>query len=258
MIKYVGKALSGEWIAKCVIHRFSLEEGFTTDFYLKRNMVDEEFMRKPSQVLALQFAQEQEAAVTAANNAVTDDDDDDPDAPECYKLMWRSAAGGTRIDEALVDDEVTLYCEVKNIADGDNVTFKIFEQGDPIDEVSGTVKDRKVQVKWKVVFNRKEGTATEEELTHDGYTVPEYVFFAEYNGERSRDNSAGLTIKDWTQICLKDEDTGEVSVNQKYTITLTNDTELKGTTDKNGYTERISLKHFTNIKDISLDCKDKT
>jgi uncharacterized surface anchored protein len=222
MVKYVGKALSGEWIAQCVIHRFSLEEGFTTDFYLKRNMVDEEFMRKPSQVLALQFAQEQEAkraaAVAASNASAYGDEEEDPDAPECYKLMWRSAGGSARIDEALVDDEVTLYCETKNIADGENVLFKISEQGDPIDEVSGTVKDHKVQVKWKVVFNQKEGTATEEELTHDGYTVPEYVFFAEYNGERSRDNSAGLEVRGNAVSQVIDKNTKETLANREYIV----------------------------------------
>ncbi|MDR2942697.1 MAG: hypothetical protein LBV17_08930, partial [Treponema sp.] len=39
-VKNVGTAFSGEYIAEQVHHRFSLEEGYTTDFILKRNMLN--------------------------------------------------------------------------------------------------------------------------------------------------------------------------------------------------------------------------
>jgi hypothetical protein len=45
-VKNVGTAFSGEYIAEQVHHRFSLEEGYTTDFILKRNMLNEEFGKK--------------------------------------------------------------------------------------------------------------------------------------------------------------------------------------------------------------------
>ena len=50
MMKYVGQPFDGEYITHAVIHRFSLEEGYTTNFFLKRNMVDEEYMKGPTHV----------------------------------------------------------------------------------------------------------------------------------------------------------------------------------------------------------------
>jgi len=40
-VKYTGASWDGEYIAHTVIHRFSLEEGYTTEFYLKRNMAND-------------------------------------------------------------------------------------------------------------------------------------------------------------------------------------------------------------------------
>jgi murein DD-endopeptidase MepM/ murein hydrolase activator NlpD/phage protein D len=47
-VKYVGKAHSGDYIAESVTHDFSLENGYITEFRLKRNMLDDEFVRKAS------------------------------------------------------------------------------------------------------------------------------------------------------------------------------------------------------------------
>ena len=44
-VKYVGTTFSGDYIAECVVHRFSLEDGYITDFYLKRNMVSDEYVK---------------------------------------------------------------------------------------------------------------------------------------------------------------------------------------------------------------------
>jgi phage protein D len=47
-VKYVGKAYSGDYIAEAVIHDFSLEGGYITEFKLKRNMLDDEFVKQVS------------------------------------------------------------------------------------------------------------------------------------------------------------------------------------------------------------------
>jgi len=89
----------------------------------------------------------------AISSGLADDGaEEDENAPEFRSLVWKK--DGKEIGEALVDEEVVLFCEVKNIDDGETVKFKIFEQGenkdDPIDEVQGTVKDGKVTAQWEV------------------------------------------------------------------------------------------------------------
>jgi phage protein D len=235
-LKYVGDAFSGEWIAHCVIQRFSREEGFTTEFFLKRNMLDEEFKQGATH--------NNNAANVGAANVVTEElqedvsGGEDERAPECYRLMWRKGGGSsTRIEEALVDDEVTLYCEVKNIADGETVRFKIFEDGkskdDPVDEVEGTVEDGKVQVPWTVSFEAEEGSNVEEELEAQGWTLPDYYFEADY-GAQKRPASAVLKVKDWRDRQITFEKTGEIAANRKYTLILPNKEVVKGITDEKG------------------------
>ena len=45
-MKGVGAALNGDYIADAVIHRFGIGEGYETEFYLKRNMMPDDF-KKP-------------------------------------------------------------------------------------------------------------------------------------------------------------------------------------------------------------------
>jgi hypothetical protein len=74
------------------------------------------------------------------------------DGPEFRSLKWKK--GGKEISEASVDDKVSLYCEVKNIPDGEKITFSIFEHLEDSDyrvvELEGTVKGGTVEVPWEI------------------------------------------------------------------------------------------------------------
>jgi hypothetical protein len=112
MLKMVGAAYTGEYIAENVTHEFSLEEGYITGFGLKRNMVDEGF-QKGNTVVDKQAAAANAGQGAAAAADSTDEDEEEEPAPEFSNLRWLK--DGEEITEALVDDEVTLACDVKNI-----------------------------------------------------------------------------------------------------------------------------------------------
>jgi hypothetical protein len=134
MIKGTSAAYNGEYIAERVEHELSAYNGYTTRFYLKRNMADEEAAKalNPNGRRAGGLPVSATAASAADGIVVREEDgeEENPNAPECYNLTWRETGSGKQLKEALVDEEVTLCYEVKNIADGETVTFKIFEQGD--------------------------------------------------------------------------------------------------------------------------------
>jgi hypothetical protein len=253
-VKYVGKAYSGDYIAYAVVHKFSLDEGYTTKFYLKRNMADDEFMKGARPSGMRPGAQQGTASGIAADTQADRYGDEDEDGPEFRKLIWKK--DGKEISEALVDDEVSLYCEVKNIADGEKVKFSIFEQGaskdDPVEEVTGTVSDGKVEAPWKVVYKCEEGSSVAEELEEQGYTIPDYCFVAQYNGVESAEQSKELILQNVIRKQLVDDKTGETLPNMEYTITLTDDSVISGTTDNDGYIEKIRLKHFAKIAEIEI------
>ena len=261
-LKYVSKACDGEYIAYAVIHNFNLEDGYTTKFGLKRNMANDDLKRKVRHVdmYADRYAK---ANATTAGSQKSDAykekyEEEDEDGPEFRSLKWKK--GGKEIAEALVDDKISLYCDVKNIADGETVKFSIFEQGenkdDPIDEVEGEVKNGEVEVPWEVVYKGGEGSNCAEELEEQGWTLPDYYFVVEYGGVES-DQGKVLEVKNIVHKRLVDSKTGESLSNTEYTVILTGDGILSGTTDADGYIEKIQLKHFVKITEIRIRGKNE-
>jgi hypothetical protein len=172
--------------------------------------------------------------VTAGGN-MTPEREEEEDGPEFRDLFWKK--DGITIGNALIDDDVTLFCEVKNIDDGEMVKFKIFEQGenkdDPIDEVEGEVKDGEVQAAWKVEYKEEENSNTTEEIEEQGWTIPDYYFVAEYNGVESGQSKI-LDMKGWVKIIARNKETGEIQTNKKYTLYLPDGSTRKGVTDDEG------------------------
>jgi len=187
-----------------------------------------------------------------ADSRGEEEEKEEEDGPELYNLKWKK--DGKVTEEALIDDEVTLTCEVKNIDDGETVKLYIYEEGktrdDAIEELEGEVKDGKVEAPWKVVYKGEEGSSTEEEIEEDGYTIPEYYFVAEYGGVESKEQSNPLHTKDWIRKQLTDDTTDEPLTNMEYTLILSDGTKIKGTTDENGYMEKTHSMRF--VKEIKI------
>ena len=243
-VKYVGTTFSGDYIAECVVHRFSLDDGYITDFYLKRNMVSDEYVKLYARSgsaaqggggLSGKNGNSGVVSETDEDSSAYADDEEDENAPEFRSLVWKK--DGKEISEALVDDEVALFCEVKNIDDGETVKFKIFEQGenkdDPVDEVTGTVKDGKVEVPWKVVYKGDAGSNVAEELEEQGWTVPWYCFVVKYGGVESHQSKV-LDIKGEMDYQLLHPETGELLINHEYTLVTSEGKVLSGKSDENG------------------------
>jgi hypothetical protein len=153
-MKGLGPAWNGEYIAEAVVHDFSMEGGYTTDFHLKRNMRDDEFAKK--QLGGTGGAGQYAGANAKAEDNSEEEEEEEEDGPEFRRLVWKK--DGIEVSEALIDDEVTLFCEVKNIDEGEKVKFHIYEhdedgEHDDICELEGEVKDGRVEAPGKVEYH---------------------------------------------------------------------------------------------------------
>ena len=83
--------------------------------------------------------------------------------------------------------------------------------------------------------------SSQQEKEEKGYTLPEYAFTVECDGVESEE-SGQLDVMGWIKTQFKDKGTGEPIANAKYTIYLTDGTEINGITDDEGYVEQINLK----------------
>lgn len=244
-MKQVGPLYSGEYIAENVTHLLTPEDGYVTEFTLKRNTVDQSYGKKNIVVdrwvdeayreRAARKAAEAEAAAQAKGEKQEEEDN----GPEYRSLKWKK--DGKEISEALVDDVVALTFEVKNIPDGETVKITVWESDEgeenPDDEISiveGTVSNGRVEIPWTVEYHADDDdTNSAKELEEKGYTLPEYYFVAEYNGVESEQGKL-LYVKGWVERYLVDETTGELLANQECALYTPEGKFVKGQTDANG------------------------
>jgi len=244
-VKYVGKAASGDYIAEAVIHDFSLESGYITEFRLKRNMLDDEFVQHQQRMSGRSSGQgygPNRSVETSQTEEEQDEEEEDEEGPEFRGLVWKKE--GKTISEALVDDDVMMCFEVKNIDDGETVNVTIWEhdadgEHDEIKKMSGEVKDGRVEIPWKVEYHADDDDSNcAEEIEKYGFTVPEYFFVAEYGGVESKEEPPKLlNAKGWVRRQLKEEETGEIWANRKYILVLPDNSRIEGETNENGYVE---------------------
>jgi hypothetical protein len=121
--------------------------------------------------------------------------------------------------------------DVKNINNGETVNVAVWEhdednEHDRVDDLSGTVENGKIAIKWKVVYTEDNDDSTSgKEMAEKRYTLPEYHFVAEYDGTESEPGPV-LEVKGWAKLTLKDEETGEIFANKKYTLYMLDSRKL--------------------------------
>ena len=126
--------------------------------------------------------------------------------PKITNPHWENA-GGQAITKALVGDEVYLCADVTDIADGTTAKIKIVEKDDDgnddeVDSPNTKVQNGKIKCKWKVVYMEdNDDTESRKEMEEKGYTLPEYAFTVECDGEKSEE-SPQLDIKDEIEITV--------------------------------------------------------
>ena len=258
-VKYLGRHSDGEYLVYSVEHSFSIQDGYFTTCHLKRNFcgvsnrsgnisaVDRERIDRQGA-----NAQEETAAATSAGGNQTESQNDTEESnaeeksPKISNPRWENADNQT-ITKALVGDEVYLCADVTDIDDGATATIKIVEKDDDGNDddltvLTDKIQDGKIRCDWKVVYTEdNDDTESQKEMEEKGYTLPEYAFTVECDGVES-DESPQLDVMGWIKQQFKDKGTGEPIANAKYTIYLTDGTEINGITDDEGYVEQINLK----------------
>ena len=121
---------------------------------------------------------------------------------------------------------------------------------DDVATLKATVQNNKIECAWKVVYTADDDDAdSKQEQKEKGYTLPEYAFTVECDGEKSAE-SGQLDVRGWIKVQLKDKKTGYTLSNAKYTIYLLDGSEIKGTSDNDGivYLDNIKFgKYFISI-----------
>jgi hypothetical protein len=133
-----------------------------------------------------------------------------------------------------------LHFKVKNINNGEMANVAVWEhdednEHDHMADLTGTVENGKVAIKWKVAYTEDEddGSTSANELKEQGYTLPEYHFVAEYDGAES-EQSPVLEVRGWVRYSAKKENGGALMANKKYTLFLPDKSRREGVTDGEG------------------------
>jgi uncharacterized Zn-binding protein involved in type VI secretion len=164
--------------------------------------------------------------------------------PEISNPKWMK--DGSEISEALVDDEVMLSVEVKDIDDGETVGFEIWENDenndhDFVGNVTGIVQGGKVEAAWKVRYTADNDDSTSgKELAEKGYTLPEYHFVTKYNRAESI-QSGVIEVRDRIRTTLKDSYTEQTLPDTEYIIFCKDGSKIKGQSDESGYVNETEL-----------------
>ena len=141
-----------------------------------------------------------------------------------------------------------LCADVRDIADGTTAKIKIVEKDDDGNDddltvLTDEVQDGKIRCDWKVIYTEdNDDNESQQEMEEKGYTLPEYAFTVECDGEKSAE-SGQLDVMGWIKTQFKDKKTGKPLANRKYTVYLLDGSTIKGSTVENGFVDLKELKY---------------
>ena len=98
-----------------------------------------------------------------------------------------------------------------DIADGTTAKIKIVEKDDDgnddeVESPNTKVQNGKIKCKWKVVYMEdNDDTESQQEMEEKGYTLPEYAFTIECDGEKSTE-SGQLDVRGWVSLEFDEKD----------------------------------------------------
>ena len=139
-----------------------------------------------------------------------------------------------------------MCADTHNIADGTSATIKIVEKDDDgnddeVESPNTKVQNGKIKCKWKVVYMEDNGdTESQQEMEEKGYTLPEYAFTVECDGEKSAE-SGQLDVRGGLKVQLKDKKSNTILKNTKISL-MQNDAIYKALiTDEDGCFELMEI-----------------
>ena len=100
-----------------------------------------------------------------------------------------------------------LCADVRDIADGTTAKIKIVEKDDDGNDddltvLTDEVQDGKIRCDWKVIYTEdNDDNESQQEMEEKGYTLPEYAFTVECDGEKSAE-SGQLDVMGWIKTKL--------------------------------------------------------
>jgi len=151
-IKYVGKLYSGEYIVYSVLHKFSFEEGYITEFYLKRNMLPDEVKKKPLPMDM--YAGKYAAAESQVEDDEAEDEEEEEPRPEIVSVKCLDKEG-KETAECYEGERLKLEATCNaDVDEGATVIFKCYWEGDdpeqdePIVELRGVNRDGTAIAEW--------------------------------------------------------------------------------------------------------------
>ena len=238
-LKYVDNNTDGEYITEQVRHEID-KRGYVTYAELYKPITPtgkpRDRVNKKTKKEEKQQPEEQKEKAAVAEDL----------SKSIHNPVWKK--NGKQISKALVGDEVTLCADTHNIADGTAATIKIVEKDadgndDDVTILSAKVQNNKIECAWKVVYTADDDDAdSEQEKKEKGYTLPEYAFTVECDGEKSAE-SGQLDVRGWIKTKFTDKRTGKPLANKKYTVYLLDGSTIKGSTDENGFVDLKELKY---------------
>ena len=253
-VKYIGKQNDGEYLIESVEHTLDIQEGFITKCRLIRNFCEvtnrkggvSEIDRERADSQTANAQTETVSASSAGGNRAEENPSERQEKnPAITNPRWEDA-DGKAITKALVGDEVYLCADVRDIAEGASATIKIVEKDadgndDEVESPNTKIQNGKIKCKWKVVYMEdNDDTESQQEMEEKGYTLPEYAFTVECDGEKSAEIGQ-LDVRGGLKVQLKDKKSNIVLKNTKISL-MQNDSIYKTlTTDEDGCFELMEI-----------------
>ena len=136
-------------------------------------------------------------AEEAAAAAEEETQEEEEATPEFSSLDWKK--DGKTINQIIVGEEVKLFCKVKNIDNGENIKFNVFEKDtdkEVAKDINGRVNNNgEASATWKVAFEKYDKhTYGDDELGTSKpaprWEIPDYYFTASYDNADDKKSEA--------------------------------------------------------------------
>jgi hypothetical protein len=156
--------------------------------------------------------------------------------PKFSELYWKF--GGEIIKESIVDDDVSITFNTRNLPEDSDITITILEKNygleDNVVDILEITSKNDIIANWTINFDENKCRNSSTEIQENGYTIPEYCFVVKY-GKYSSEESNIIKIKSWVKGKSYDDKLNITwGRNQKVTLIFGDGSEITTTSDNDG------------------------
>ncbi|MCL2602356.1 MAG: hypothetical protein FWD91_06040, partial [Treponema sp.] len=140
---------------------------------------------------------------------------------EIINLQWKNHLTEIEIEEAHIDDRVTIEFETKNISHGAIIDIEIWsitDNGltDLLDTIQGEVVNGIVRLEWEIKFDETVNINSMQEIDKMDYTIIDYYFLIKYCDITV--SSKHLPIFSCFDVLVLNDKTGEPIPNSEFLL----------------------------------------